>query len=176
MHRLFIISDLIIVCRWLTSRGVKPSRIKMLLAEDGERSQSHELETERDVDGLPHQDESTWLLPECSRTEAEHLLEGQPDGTFLVRPSSTYQYALSIICGGNISHCIIYGTERGFGFAEPYNIYDSLKSLVLHYAQNSLEIHNDSLKTTLEHPIFASGVPQNSEINYVTFVKQQPPR
>lgn len=141
---------------WLTSRGVKASRLKALLAEEGgEGSQEHELDSERDVDALPHQDESTWLLTDCSRPEAEQLLEGRPDGTFLVRPSSTYQFALSIICGGNISHCIIYDTERGFGFAEPYNIYDSLKSLVLHYAQNSLEIHNDSLKTTLEHPVFA---------------------
>lgn len=51
-------------------------------------------------------------------------------------------------------HCIIYETTRGYGFAEPYNIYDSLKSLVLHYSQNSLEEHNDVLATTLAHPIF----------------------
>lgn len=157
----------------MINRGIKPARIKLLLAENGERNQVHDLEAERDVDGLPHQDESTWLLHECSRTDAERLLEGCPDGTFLVRPSSTYQYALSIICGGNISHCIIYDTDRGFGFAEPYNIYNSLKSLVLHYAQNSLEIHNDSLKTTLEHPIFTTGV-QHNDVNYVSFVKPNP--
>lgn len=154
---------------------MKPSRLKLLLAVDGEHSSAHDLDVERDIDSLPHQDESTWLLSDCSRTDAEQLLLGKPDGTFLVRPSSTYQYALSIICGGNISHCIIYGTERGFGFAEPYNIYDSLKSLVLHYAQNSLEIHNDSLKTTLEHPIFAGGIPQNNDNNYVTFMNRPPP-
>lgn len=166
-----------VCCSWLTSRGVKPGRIKILLAEvDGERVQVHDLEAERDIDTLPHHDEKTWLLPNCSRTDAERLLEGHADGTFLVRPSSTYQFALSIICGGNISHCIIYDTERGFGFAEPYNIYDSLKSLVLHYAQNSLEIHNDSLKTTLEHPILCndiSALPTN-DISYVNYGK--PPR
>lgn len=161
---------------WLITRGMKAGRIKQLLTEDGERGQPHDIEIERDIDGLPHQDETTWLLQNCSRVEAERRLAGLPDGTFLVRPSSTDQYALSIICSGNISHCIIYDTERGYGFAEPYNIYDSLKSLVLHYAQNSLEIHNDSLKTTLEHPIFACRLPAtpSTETNYVNFVKPPP--
>lgn len=59
-------------------------------------------------------------------------------------------------CNGTINHCIIYETERGYGFAEPYNIYGSLKALVLHYAQNSLEEHNDSLTTTLAFPVFAN--------------------
>lgn len=55
-----------------------------------------------------------------------------------------------------VNHCIIYATERGFGFAEPYNIHATLKHLVLHYAQNSLEEHNESLRTTLTYPAFAS--------------------
>lgn len=55
-----------------------------------------------------------------------------------------------------VNHCIIYHTERGYGFAEPYNIHESLDSLVLHYAQNSLEEHNESLTTTLAYPAFAS--------------------
>ena len=60
------------------------------------------------------------------------------------------------MCNGTVNHCIIYGTERGFGFAEPYNIHKSLKHLVLHYAQNSLEEHNECLNTTLAYPAFAS--------------------
>ena len=55
-----------------------------------------------------------------------------------------------------VNHCIIYHTERGYGFAEPYNIHESLDSLVLHYAQNSLEEHNESLTATLAYPAFAS--------------------
>ena len=54
-----------------------------------------------------------------------------------------------------MNHCIIYATERGFGFAEPYNIHESLRQLVLHYAQNSLEEHNECLTTTLAYPAFA---------------------
>lgn len=58
-----------------------------------------------------------------------------------------------------MNHCIIHQTDRGFGFAEPYNIYSTLKELVLHYAQNSLEEHNDSLNTTLMYPVKAHSLP-----------------
>lgn len=61
-----------------------------------------------------------------------------------------------------MNHCIIYETERGYGFAEPYNIYESLKALVLHYYQNSLEEHNDSLNTTLAYPVFADNAKRES--------------
>lgn len=43
-----------------------------------------------------HDVEQAWLVT-CNRLEAEDLLEGQPDGTFLVRPSSDpSSFALSI--------------------------------------------------------------------------------
>ena len=58
-------------------------------------------------------------------------------------------------CNGVPNHCIISQTERGYGFAEPYNIHSTLKALVLHYATNSLEEHNDQLKTTLAYPVLA---------------------
>lgn len=59
-------------------------------------------------------------------------------------------------CNGVVNHCIIYETARGFGFVESYIVYESLKSLVLHYAQNSLEEYNDSLSTTLAFPVFGT--------------------
>ena len=42
--------------------------------------------------------------------------------------------------------------EHGYGFAEPYNIYASLLDLVLHYAVNSLEEHNDRCKSAPTAP------------------------
>ncbi|CAH1393870.1 unnamed protein product [Nezara viridula] len=139
---------------WLLSRGIKMQSIKQLLNGG---SGICEQETE-----CPHNDESSWLLKECSRSKAEQLLTATKDGTFLVRPSRTGQYALSITCNGTVNHCIIYETERGYGFAEPYNIYESLKALVLHYYQNSLEEHNDSLNTTLAYPVFADNAKRES--------------
>lgn len=101
-------------------------------------------------------DESTWLINNCSRNDAEIFLNGLPSGTFLVRPRVAGHFALSIMCNDMINHCILYSTERGFGFAEPYNIYGSLETLVLHYSKNSLEEHNDQLKTYLKYPVNCS--------------------
>uniref|UniRef100_A0A1B0CPA5 SH2 domain-containing protein n=1 Tax=Lutzomyia longipalpis TaxID=7200 RepID=A0A1B0CPA5_LUTLO len=93
-----------------------------------------------------------------SRLDAEQLLTGTQTGTFLIRPRSAGHYALSISNNGIPNHCIIYQTDRGYGFAEPYNVYSTLKALVLHYAHNSLEEHNDSLLTTLKYPVYGPNV------------------
>lgn len=103
---------------------------------------------------ISHMDATNWLLPSCSRANAERLLQGKRDGTFLIRPSRTGQSALSIVCNGAVNHCIIFRNSKGFGFAEPYIIYSDLNALVKHYSQNSLEEHNDSLTTTLAYPVF----------------------
>lgn len=135
---------------------MKPSRIRMLLYDEGSPDSNTMLESDNeDIDTSLHQNEANWFLPNCSRDDAEHYLKGRLDGTFLIRPSRRADYALSITCNGIVNHCIIDKTVRGYGFSEPYNIYDSLKSLVLHYAQNSLEEHNETLNTTLRYPVFA---------------------
>lgn len=56
---------------------------------------------------------------------------------------------------GEVKHCVIYKTPSGYGFAEPYNLYSSLKELILHYQHTSLVQHNDSLNVTLAYPINA---------------------
>ncbi|XP_022915427.1 phosphatidylinositol 3-kinase regulatory subunit alpha isoform X2 [Onthophagus taurus] len=143
--------------RLLLRRGMKQTRISQLM-QDPESSSVIDSVDDCDVETLPHNEEKSWFLVNCVRCDAERLLAGKADGTFLVRKSSTHQYALSIACNGVVNHCIILETSKGYGFSEPYIIYDSLKSLVLHYAQNSLEIHNDSLNTTLKYPINAYAV------------------
>lgn len=44
-----------------------------------------------------HSDEKAWLYLDCSRSNADQILMGRPDGTFLVRRSRIGQYALSIM-------------------------------------------------------------------------------
>ncbi|CAH0562412.1 unnamed protein product [Brassicogethes aeneus] len=144
--------------RWLQERGISVAKLNQLLnRKDGEAGAEGDLDDgdiECDVDSLPHNDENTWLIRDCSRTDAEKMLANKPDGTFLIRYSSRLcKYALSIACNGTTNHCIIDHSNRGYGFTEPYNIYPDLKDLVLHYATNSLEIHNDSLNTVLRYPI-----------------------
>lgn len=84
------------------------------------------------------------------------MLAGTPTGTFLIRARSVGHYALSISNNGTTYHCIIYGAESGFGFAAPFNVHRSLEALVMHYQKNSLEEHNDQLKTTLVCPVNAA--------------------
>ena len=55
---------------------------------------------------------------------------------------------------GEVKHCVINKTHTGYGFAEPYNLYASLKELVLHYQHASLVQHNDSLNVTLSYPVY----------------------
>lgn len=133
----------------LKRQGVSEGQIKQM-ETDGYFSHSHGSQE------MPHNDESSWLKPHFNRTEAERELANKPNGTFVIRSGSGGHYALSIKCNDTVNHCIIQQTERGYGFAEPYNIYDSLKSLVLHYATNSLEEHNDTLQTTLKYPLDAT--------------------
>jgi len=136
--------------RWLRMKGMKQTQIDQMFTPG-----ALAVGTESDPDLLPHLNESTWLLGECSRVDATNLLANKPNGTFLVRPSALGPHALSIVCNGVVNHCIIYQGERGFGFAEPFNIYKSMKDLVLHYASNSLEEHNEELKTCLMYPVFS---------------------
>lgn len=44
-----------------------------------------------------HSDEKAWLYLDCSRSNADQILMGRTDGTFLVRRSRIGQYALSIM-------------------------------------------------------------------------------
>ncbi|XP_006886046.1 PREDICTED: gamma-interferon-inducible-lysosomal thiol reductase-like [Elephantulus edwardii] len=106
-----------------------------------------------DEDDLPHHEERTWYVGKINRTQAEEMLSGKRDGTFLIRESSQRGcYACSVVVDGDTKHCVIYRTATGFGFAEPYNLYGSLKELVLHYQHASLVQHNDALAVTLAHP------------------------
>ncbi|MEQ2162868.1 Phosphatidylinositol 3-kinase regulatory subunit gamma, partial [Goodea atripinnis] len=125
--------------------------------------------TEED-ENFPHYDEKSWFVGDVNRTQAEELLAGKPDGAFLIRESSKKGcYACSVVINvsltswllvlrrvdGEVKHCVIHSTPRGFGFAEPYNLYGSLKELVLHYRQTSLVQHNDSLNVRLTYPVYA---------------------
>ncbi|XP_053627871.1 phosphatidylinositol 3-kinase regulatory subunit alpha isoform X2 [Cherax quadricarinatus] len=96
--------------------------------------------------------ESLWHDDACSRERAVNLLNNKPDGTFLIRMAQNGGYALSIACNKEVQHCRIYEGGHGYGFAEPFLIYPTLRDLVLHYSENSLLMHNDLLNTPLKYP------------------------
>lgn len=135
---------------YLIRRGVKEFKIKQLIENGYVAWENEETDT-----SLSHSDSATWLLLKATRQDAERYLNGLPTGTFLIRRSSAGHYALSITCNDIVNHCMIYETPKGFGFAIPYNTFSKLQDLVLHYAENSLEEHNDVLNTTLKYPVFS---------------------
>ncbi|XP_069558469.1 phosphatidylinositol 3-kinase regulatory subunit gamma-like isoform X1 [Brachyistius frenatus] len=132
---------------WLTQQGTRQSQINDWLG----------IRTEEDPYTLAddtHQEERSWYVGGMRRKEAEELLKGKRDGTFLIRDSQTQRgsFACSVVVDGDVKHCVIYRTETGYGFAEPYNLYSSLRELVLHYRHTSLIQHNQQLNVTLAWP------------------------
>ncbi|CAB1325983.1 unnamed protein product [Coregonus sp. 'balchen'] len=138
---------------WLTQKGTRQKNINEWLGIKNEAEDSYSLVEEDE--GSSHHDECTWYVGDIKRTQAEELLRDKCDGTFLIRESQSQKgsYACSVVVDGDAKHCVIYKTDKGYGFAEPYNLYGSLKDLVLHYKQESLVQHNDQLNVTLAYPV-----------------------
>jgi len=137
---------------WLLSHGARVEEVHKLLVQSSRE--------------MPHNDETSWLMPDVDRVKAEEMLQNKDHGTFLIRWSAkNQQYALSIKCGNEVGHCLILKGPHGFGFSEPYNVYSTLMEFVLHYAVNSLEEHNEKLKTTLMFPV--GGGISNHESAYI---------
>ncbi|XP_029285321.1 phosphatidylinositol 3-kinase regulatory subunit gamma-like [Cottoperca gobio] len=133
---------------WLTQQGTRQSQINDWLGIRNEEEDPYTLADDTD------QDERSWYVGGMRRKEAEELLRGRRDGTFLIRDSQTQKgsFACSVVVNGDVKHCVIYRTSTGYGFAEPYNLYPSLRELVLHYRHTSLMQHNQQLNVTLAWP------------------------
>ncbi|KAK2835338.1 hypothetical protein Q5P01_015822 [Channa striata] len=132
---------------WLTQQGTRQSQINDWL---GIRNEEDPYTLADDT----HHEERSWYAGGMRRKEAEELLRGKRDGTFLIRDSQTQRgsFACSVVVDGDVKHCVIYRTSTGYGFAEPYNLYSSLRELVLHYRHTSLIQHNQQLNVTLAWP------------------------
>jgi len=107
-----------------------------------------------------HVVENNWYFPNFTRDNANHHLRGKPNGTFLIRNRNSNKggpkHACSLVANGETHHCLIMDTKEGFGFAEPFNLHSSLVDLVLHYADNELTPHNETLNTKLEYPLLST--------------------
>ncbi|XP_077332465.1 phosphatidylinositol 3-kinase regulatory subunit beta [Lithobates pipiens] len=139
---------------WLFGKGARHKDISEWLDLKNEAEDPYSI---RDgEEDLLHHDESTWYMGKMKREQAEEMLAGKADGTFLIRESRQKGcYACSVVVDGDTKHCVIYKTTTGYGFAEPYYLYASLKELVLHYQHTSLVQHNDALNVSLSYPVLA---------------------
>ncbi|XP_068599584.1 phosphatidylinositol 3-kinase regulatory subunit gamma-like [Brachionichthys hirsutus] len=133
---------------WLTQQGTRQSQINDWLGIRNEEEDPYTLADDC------HREERSWYVGGMRRKEAEELLKGRRDGTFLIRDSQTQRgsFACSVVVDGDVKHCVIHRTATGFGFAEPYNLHSSLRELVLHYRHTSLIQHNQQLNVTLAWP------------------------
>ncbi|CAB1314139.1 unnamed protein product [Coregonus sp. 'balchen'] len=145
---------------WLNQKGTRQKKINEWLGIKNDVEDLYSLMDE--MDDLPHHDERNWYVGDIKRGQAEELLRGKGDGTFLIRDSQSQKgsYACSVVVDGDIKHCVIFKTSTGYGFAEPYNLYASLRELVLHYRHTSLVQHNDSLNVTLACPVLTQQQPR----------------
>ncbi|XP_043986407.1 phosphatidylinositol 3-kinase regulatory subunit gamma-like isoform X3 [Gambusia affinis] len=136
---------------WLTQQGMRQSQINNWFGVRPDEEDPYTLEDDT------HEEERSWYVGGMRRKEAEELLKGRRDGTFLIRDSQTQRgsFACSVVVDGDVKHCVIYRTSTGYGFAEPYNLYSSLRELVLHYRHTSLIQHNQQLNVTLAWPAFS---------------------
>ncbi|XP_053730632.1 phosphatidylinositol 3-kinase regulatory subunit gamma-like isoform X2 [Synchiropus splendidus] len=134
--------------QWINQQGIRHSQINEWLGIKNEEEDPYTLADDT------HQEEKCWYVGTMRRKEAEELLRGRRDGTFLIRDSQTQRgsFACSVVVDGDVKHCVIYRTAKGYGFAEPYNRYSSLRELVLHYRHTSLIQHNQQLNVTLAWP------------------------
>ncbi|XP_040039405.1 phosphatidylinositol 3-kinase regulatory subunit gamma isoform X1 [Gasterosteus aculeatus] len=133
---------------WLTQQGTRQSQINDWLGIKNEEEDPYTLAED------PDQEERSWYVGGMRRREAEELLRGRKDGTFLIRDSQTQRgsFACSVVVDGGVKHCVIHRTSTGYGFAEPFNQHPTLRELVLHYRHTSLIQHNQQLNVTLAWP------------------------
>uniref|UniRef100_A0A4W5RFZ1 Phosphoinositide-3-kinase regulatory subunit 2 n=1 Tax=Hucho hucho TaxID=62062 RepID=A0A4W5RFZ1_9TELE len=145
---------------WLNQKGTRQKKINKWLGIKNDMEDLYSLVDEEE--DLPHLDERTWYVGDIKRGQAEELLRGKGDGTFLIRDSQSQKgsYACSVVVDGDIKHCVIFKTSTGYGFAKPYNLYSSLRELVLHYRHTSLVQHNDLLNVTLACPVLTQQQPR----------------
>lgn len=93
----------------------------------------------------------SWHHGNITRAEAEGMLEGTTDGSFLVRESQTKrgEYSISLRHEGNIFHYQIHKEPSTGGYyVSPNAQFQTLDKLIAHHSSSP-----DGLHTTLQHPL-----------------------
>lgn len=153
LHVLFSVN-----IRWWRTTKIFP------ITTSGPGSWATSTDCRRRLSSRGRETEHSWFETAANRDATPAALCTYPSllacvSMFTLSPPAATDHTdpLSSHCSvdGEVKHCVINKTPSGFGFAEPYNLYSSLKELVLHYQHTSLVQHNDSLNVTLAYPVYA---------------------
>ncbi|XP_070196149.1 phosphatidylinositol 3-kinase regulatory subunit alpha-like [Littorina saxatilis] len=157
--------------KWLLDHGKTHDFLDNIL-ERKEDNPSDSFYLKEDEYTFPQLEETQWFI-NCARDKAEDMLMTRTDGTFLIRPKPEERtHVLSIVCRGQVGHCKILRRDTGYGFADPYFIFPSLRDLVMHYHRTSLAEHNNELDVCLLYPVRSTPPPQPHSDVYLRMQQQ----
>ncbi|KAL3869428.1 hypothetical protein ACJMK2_042112 [Sinanodonta woodiana] len=119
------------------------------------------LDTEIDPE-LPHFLRENWYI-DCDLNEAEVLLRGKPDGTFLVRRSTrTDSYTITFAFDRNVVNLRVLQNGGYYGLDDTTCIFQSLDDLIVRYSSIPLSVHDKELGyTTLKFPVRTCEISDN---------------
>ncbi|XP_045780234.1 uncharacterized protein LOC123877482 [Maniola jurtina] len=128
--------------------GIRRETNDAAQSEESETEPSCEREWERKINmaarPLPVPVENEPYYMNIDRTEAENLLTGQPDGTYILRPSSqpNHAYTLSVACANSVHNVGVRRRPDGrlaLGFARRgERSFTSVTSLLRHHKKRRL--------------------------------------
>eukprot|EP00051_Salpingoeca_urceolata_P020475 m.307367 g.307367 ORF g.307367 m.307367 type:complete len:136 (-) comp19628_c1_seq7:872-1279(-) len=98
-----------------------------------------------------------WNWGKVSKEDATEALNGKPNGTFLVRISTTHEdeYSISLVDHGTVKHIHVKSTDAGFKLHPGDEGHESINHLVHHHMGRSLQAsdHGAGLQIVLKTPL-----------------------
>lgn len=112
--------------------------------------------------------------PNLSGLEAEELLKGTVNGSFLFRPSqsSPKDCTLSVMTEGGVTHVRIKMTDSGY-YLFPDEVFPNLNSFVRHYMEAPLRLKDETLVHLLSPVPYNEGHPtREGEVKEILSLEQ----
>lgn len=103
---------------------------------------------------------SATMITGISRKEAERALRNQPEGTFILRPATDGNHAISMVSRDDVVHMKIYHVNGGSSYSftkDGIPSFPTIAALVQYHSIHSLSSYNNSLRTRLVQQMHVPG-------------------